>query len=84
VLTQAPGLFQHGDVEVATSQAGKLDGAGEAGWPGSHDHHIHLDGLGAWRVAEDQGVKWELALVADREDCWQGGALLEVRKTGGT
>ncbi len=82
MLTQCPGLLQHGDVEVGHSaarllvlldQSGKFDGAGQTGWSGTNDHDVHLDRLGAGGVGGDQAVNREGGLVANREDAGQTG-----------
>ncbi len=90
MFPQTPGLLQHGDIEVGHTapgflilfhQAGELDGAGKPGRPGSDDHHVHLDGLGARRVPQNQPIERKVALVVERKNRWQDGVLLGVRKT---
>ena len=82
VLAQALGLLQHADVEVgdpaaarlvALHQVGQLDGAGQPRGTSADDQHVHLDRLGARRVAQDDAVDGDGGLVADREDRGHGG-----------
>ena len=49
-------------------QPGQLDRAGQARRARAHDQHVHLDRLGARRVAEDQSVERKRRLMADGKD----------------
>ena len=55
---------------IALDQAGQLDGAGQPRRPRAHDHHVHLDRLGAGRIAQDEAIERERRLMADREESW--------------
>ena len=82
VLAQAPGLLEHGDVELLPEPR-QLDGAGEPRGPGADDQHVHLDRLGRRRVVQDELVEGERALVADGKDARHDGRLLGAGGSAG-
>ena len=72
VLPQAAGFLEHRDVEVghpATSglvtldEVGKFDGPCQSRRSGAHEQHVHLDGLGARSLSQDQALDRQLPLV---------------------
>ena len=85
VLAQRTRLFQHGDVELAETaarlrvllrQPGQLDGAGQPGGPCPDDRDIHLDRLGARRIAADDLIERQRTLVSGGDDGGHVGQLL--------
>ena len=90
VLAQRTRLFQHGDVELAETaarlrvllrQPGQLDGAGQPGGPCPDDHDIHLDRLGARRIAADDLIERQRTLVSGGDDGGHVGQLLGRGRT---
>ena len=57
-------------------QPGQLDGAGQPGGPCPDDHDIHLDRLGARRIAADDLIERQRTLVSGGDDGGHVGQLL--------
>ncbi len=68
VFAQVAGLLEHSDLEVGPAprlrQPCQLDGACQPCRPRAHKQHVHLQGLRARPMAQDQAVEGKLPLMS--------------------
>jgi hypothetical protein len=73
VLAEGASLLEDADLPLARTarllaEAGKLDGAGEAGRAGTDDEDVHFYRVGARRLSPDDPVERKVALVVGWDD----------------